>query len=87
VTALRSESESRKKTKPMNIMDVSEEAVIRRMQDHGVTRLIHGHTHRPAVHDLELEGIAARRYVLGDWYEHGSVLNCTPNRWKLETLP
>ncbi len=37
-------------------------------------RLIHGHTHRPAVHSLELDGEAAERIVLGDWYEQGSVL-------------
>ena len=57
-----------------SIMDVNAEAVAETMREAGVTRLIHGHTHRPAVHALELGGQAAQRIVLGDWYEHGSVL-------------
>lgn len=57
-----------------SIMDVNAGAVVDAMRGHGVTRLIHGHTHRPAVHALELDGHAATRIVLGDWYEHGSVL-------------
>ena len=57
-----------------SIMDVNGDAVAEAMRKAGVTRLIHGHTHRPAVHAFELEGKAAERIVLGDWYEHGSVL-------------
>jgi UDP-2,3-diacylglucosamine hydrolase len=56
------------------IMDVNADAVADTMRQAGVTRLIHGHTHRPAVHRFELDGRAAERIVLGDWYEHGSVL-------------
>ena len=37
----------------------------------GVQRMIHGHTHRPAIHD---EGDGRTRIVLGDWYEQGSAL-------------
>ncbi len=57
-----------------SIMDVNAGAVAETMRKAGVTRLIHGHTHRPAVHRFELDGKAAERIVLGDWYEHGSVL-------------
>ncbi|HEY8586078.1 MAG TPA: UDP-2,3-diacylglucosamine diphosphatase [Rhodanobacter sp.] len=57
-----------------SIMDVNAHAVADAMRTAGVTRLIHGHTHRPAVHRFELDGNAAERIVLGDWYEHGSVL-------------
>ena len=57
-----------------SIMDVNADAVAESMRRAGVTRLIHGHTHRPAVHAFELGGQAAERIVLGDWYEHGSVL-------------
>ena len=57
-----------------SIMDVNADAVVETMRKAGVTRLIHGHTHRPAVHRFELDGNAAERIVLGDWYEHGSVL-------------
>jgi UDP-2,3-diacylglucosamine hydrolase len=56
------------------IMDVNADAVAEAMRKAGVTRLIHGHTHRPAVHRFQLDGQTAERIVLGDWYEHGSVL-------------
>lgn len=56
------------------IMDVNADAVADAMRQAGVTRLIHGHTHRPAVHRFQLDGQTAERIVLGDWYEHGSVL-------------
>jgi UDP-2,3-diacylglucosamine hydrolase len=45
----------------------------------GVTRMIHGHTHRPAIHNFALDGKPAQRIVLGDWYEQGSVLRVTPD--------
>ncbi|WP_426688446.1 UDP-2,3-diacylglucosamine diphosphatase [Rhodanobacter ginsengiterrae] len=57
-----------------SIMDVNADAVTDALRKAGVTRLIHGHTHRPTVHALELDGEPAERIVLGDWYEHGSVL-------------
>ncbi|MDE2219844.1 MAG: UDP-2,3-diacylglucosamine diphosphatase [Gammaproteobacteria bacterium] len=69
------------------IMDVSEPAVIAAFRAAGVRRLIHGHTHRPGVHAYTLDGASAQRYVLGAWYEHGSVLRCSPGRYQLQTLP
>jgi UDP-2,3-diacylglucosamine hydrolase len=57
-----------------SIMDVNADAVAEAMRKAHVTRLIHGHTHRPAVHDFQLDGAPAQRIVLGDWYEQGSVL-------------
>jgi UDP-2,3-diacylglucosamine hydrolase len=56
------------------IMDVNATAVADAMRSAGVGHLIHGHTHRPAVHRLDLDGHTAERIVLGDWYEQGSVL-------------
>ena len=53
------------------------------MLSHGVKRLIHGHTHRPAVHQLELNGASAQRYVLGDWYTQSSYLEVTADSWQL----
>jgi UDP-2,3-diacylglucosamine hydrolase len=58
-------------------MDVNSVAVADAFRRHGVQLLIHGHTHRPAVHTLDLDGKAARRVVLGAWYEQGSVLYWT----------
>ena len=72
--------------KPESIMDVNKEAVIKTMSEHRVQRLIHGHTHRPAIHDLVISGEPAQRIVLGDWYEQGSLLECSSNGCRLEAL-
>jgi UDP-2,3-diacylglucosamine hydrolase len=60
------------------IMDVNADAVAAAMRNANVRHLIHGHTHRPAIHHLDLDGQTAERIVLGDWYEQGSVLRVTP---------
>jgi UDP-2,3-diacylglucosamine hydrolase len=69
-----------------SIMDVNAEAVGDTMREAGGTRLIHGHTHRPAVHELTVDGNAAQRIVLGDWYEQGSVLKLTSDGAELHGL-
>ncbi len=56
------------------ITDVTLATVVETMARYGVTRLIHGHTHRPAIHALDIDGRRAQRIVLGDWYAQGSVL-------------
>ncbi len=53
--------------KTLDIMDVNAEAVLAVMRRYGVTRLIHGHTHRPAVHTFSLDGQPAERHVLPEW--------------------
>jgi len=68
------------------IMDVNAGAVADTMRNADVARLIHGHTHRPAVHRFDLDGQTAERIVLGDWYEHGSVLKVTPEGVELRGL-
>src|SRR3569623_1481106 len=50
------------------------------------TLLMHGHSHRPAIHEFVLDGHPARRIVLGDWYEQGSVLTCDAAGCRLEGL-
>ncbi len=57
------------------IMDVNQQAVETAMRQHGVSRMIHGHTHRPAVHRFKSNGRDMERVVLGDWYEQSSQLN------------
>ena len=52
----------------------------------GVDTMVHGHTHRPAVHSLTAGGQARTRIVLGDWYEQGSVLRVTPDGMSLQAL-
>lgn len=64
---IREISMAQNKGKQQTIMDVTPAEVVQQMADHGVRQLIHGHTHRPAVHDLEINGQPARRIVLGDW--------------------
>lgn len=70
----------------MEIMDVNTAEVSAAFERHGVQRMIHGHTHRPAVHDLEVGGQAAQRIVLGDWYICGSVLRVSPNGYDLAVI-
>ena len=68
------------------IMDVSPEAVAAALRDAGVSRLVHGHTHRPAVHAFDIEGRACERIVLGDWYRWGSVLRLDGDRVELTPI-
>ncbi|MDR6644740.1 UDP-2,3-diacylglucosamine hydrolase [Luteibacter sp. 1214] len=82
----RSDSKSRTGRIDETIMDVNQNAVESAMRDAGVRRLVHGHTHRPAVHDFTLDGDAAQRIVLGDWYDHGSVLAIDGDRVELRGL-
>jgi UDP-2,3-diacylglucosamine hydrolase len=56
------------------IMDVNPEAVTRAFRATGARRLIHGHTHRPAVHPFVVDGINAERVVLAPWYEAASCV-------------
>ncbi|GAB2659965.1 UDP-2,3-diacylglucosamine diphosphatase [Arenimonas aestuarii] len=70
-----------------SIMDVTPAAVTETMSRFGVSRLIHGHTHRPAMHSLLVDERPALRVVLGDWYDQGSMLWLGPDGLRLETLP
>ena len=83
---LRETSRQRTGRKQPDIMDVNPHTVNETLRQQGVRRLIHGHTHRPAVHDLSIDGQPAQRIVLGDWYEQGSVLRCEGDALQLETL-
>jgi len=70
----RGESGRHTAMKAAEIMDVNPLAVLAALRTHGVRKLIHGHTHRPATHRLDLDGATAERIVLGDWYEQSSAL-------------
>ena len=69
------------------VMDVNAEAVAQAFREAGVRTMIHGHTHRPAVHPLEIDGAPAKRIVLGDWYTQGSVLEVSAGGFELRVLP
>ncbi|AGY92395.1 hypothetical protein SPICUR_07160 [Spiribacter curvatus] len=72
--------------KTARIMDANADAIDQRMRDWDVQHLIHGHTHRPALHQLTINGQPGTRTVLGDWFEQGSVLRIDHGVSTLETL-
>jgi len=59
-----------------DIMDVNQNTVESILQEENIQQLIHGHTHRPAIHDFTINNKNCKRIVLGDWYEQSSVLKC-----------
>ena len=69
------------------VTDVNPQAVEATLARFGVATLVHGHTHRPAVHAVRIGDREGRRIVLGDWYEHGSVLRVSPGHCDLQALP
>ncbi|MCY1353609.1 UDP-2,3-diacylglucosamine hydrolase [compost metagenome] len=71
---LRKESRMQTRQKAAEITDVTPDEIPRILRQYGVRTLIHGHTHRPASHELELDGQFARRIVLGDWDRQGWAL-------------
>lgn len=82
---LRGQSQMENAGKQQTIMDVTPAAVDAMLRAHDCTLMIHGHTHRPAIHEFKLDGKPARRIVLGDWFEQGSILVCSPAGQRLET--
>lgn len=76
---LRSESRSQTRMKASDIVDVTPDEVQRVMARYGVKTLIHGHTHRPDVHALQVDGQPAKRIVLGDWDKQGWALQVDEN--------
>lgn len=80
----RAESRRHQQGLDLAITDASPTAVSEMLRLHGVRRMIHGHTHRPARHSLD-DG--CERIVLGDWYTQGSVLRHSEGRFELSSLP
>jgi UDP-2,3-diacylglucosamine hydrolase len=74
VRRMREKSRQAARGKSEEIMDVNDAAVRQALRSHGVRRLIHGHTHRPGRHDLEVDGVRCQRWVLPDWYGRGGYL-------------
>ena len=83
----RKESLARGESVSDEIMDVNQDAVAATLREHGVDTMLHGHTHRPAIHEIDLGDRTATRIVLGDWYEHGSVVRWDSSGAKLESMP
>jgi UDP-2,3-diacylglucosamine hydrolase len=69
-----------------DIMDVNQDAVVGTFRKRDIDILLHGHTHRPAIHEIDLGGRIGRRIVLGDWFEQGSVVRWDENGPRLEAI-
>ena len=80
---LRSQSKKSVMQKAPEIMDVNENTVIRYMKRFSVKQLIHGHTHRPAIHEVQLGDTVGKRIVLGDWNQAGDILAVEDGTMKL----
>ncbi len=84
----RARSQAHTRSTTMDIMDVAPAAVADAFRVHGADRMIHGHTHRPAIHPpLDVDGRDAQRIVLGDWHRQGSLLRLDHAGARLEALP
>ncbi len=68
------------------ITDVNADSVVLAMRNAKTSTLLHGHTHRPAIHALQVDGRPCTRIVLGDWYDQGSLLRWDQNGPELVTL-
>jgi len=84
---MRKESMERGESLSDEIMDVNHDAVAGAMAEQSVEVMLHGHTHRPAVHSFDLGDRTATRIVLGDWYEQGSVVRWDGDGPRLEVMP
>lgn len=81
---LRQKSTTSTRMKAMDITDVNPDAVSKVMTHHKVRTLIHGHTHRPAIHNL---GNEKQRIVLGDWETQGWFIQASTHTLELKPLP
>lgn len=82
---LRAKSQQYQKKQSLSILDVTEVAVQQAMRKHHVTQLIHGHVHRPNIHDVSYDNPLGKRLVLGDWHKQASLIISTPTENILAT--
>ena len=83
----REQSKAMSSNKAEDIMDVTHEEVTQLLQEMDQSILVHGHTHRPAEHDLDIHGKPGKRIVLGDWHTLGWMLDITPQGYTLGDFP
>ncbi len=73
----RQKSQQHTQNTDLRIQDVNPHAVTQTMVNHSVNQLIHGHTHRPAIHNIDINNNPAKRIVLNAWHEQGGGLRIT----------
>jgi UDP-2,3-diacylglucosamine hydrolase len=76
---------SDKSTKSYDIMDVTQQEVLRVMDKYHVKMMIHGHTHRPSIHEINQSNHYYTRIVLGDWGNELSYLEFTQTGYRLKS--
>jgi UDP-2,3-diacylglucosamine hydrolase len=84
----RGKSKQHTRETAMDIMDVTPSEVTRHMQNHDVSLFIHGHTHRPAIHEVsdEAGALLGQRVVLGDWDKQGWYFEISENEFELRAF-
>lgn len=82
---IRGQSTQRNQEKQQEIMDVTTTEVIKHLRENKLRVMIHGHTHRPAIHEFEVDGKLCKRVVLGAWYDEISYLKVTEDSMDLAT--
>lgn len=83
---MRNKSRMAQQNKAAAIMDINTEALAAAVQKHGVHQVIHGHTHRPARHEHELQSGLVVRHVLGDWHDSARILRADCNGVHADTI-
>lgn len=83
IEGMRMQSAQAQQQKSQEIMDVNAAAVEAFFREHDCSTLIHGHTHRPAQHEISVNGVARRRRVLPDWYTTGGGLRFDNGNWEV----
>lgn len=85
---LREQSKKSTAEKEEIIMDVNAQETEKAFIDNDVKIIIHGHTHRPAIHQQNINNQDTVRIVLGDWFKTGSYLRIDDNfsEFKLRTF-
>lgn len=84
---MRAGSRAANSSKSLEIMDVNPQAVVETMEKHRVQYVIHGHTHRPAIHKLTANNAPAWRAVLGAWHSEGSMVRVSASDIELIAFP
>ncbi|KAA8998915.1 UDP-2,3-diacylglucosamine diphosphatase [Affinibrenneria salicis] len=84
---MRASSSEANQHKSARIMDVNPQQVVLCLQRHRAQWMIHGHTHRPAIHDVDVDGRPAQRAVLGAWHREGSMIRVTAEGIELLSFP